>query len=151
MKPRVRILSRSSDETFAMGRWWGRRLGAGSIVSLNGPLGSGKTVFVKGMAGGLGLRVATSEVVSPTFVMIKEYPCRVPFYHIDLYRLDVIRGADAHAIGECLNERAVVAVEWGDRARGLYPSNFLRVDFRHAGEGKRSVRFVPQGSFKWPS
>ena len=84
-------VTRSEAETSALGRALGRRLSAGDVVLLAGPLGAGKTAFVRGLAEGLGC--AADEVSSPTFTLVQEYRGgRLPLVHVDLYRLDDARG-----------------------------------------------------------
>ena len=113
--------SHNDEDTFAVGASIGERLAGGEILLLHGALGAGKTVFVKGVAAGLGLDV--EEVTSPSFTLVNRYDGgRLTLYHIDLYRLDEGAGA-AHAVDldELLaDERAVLAVEWAERM-GRYP------------------------------
>jgi tRNA threonylcarbamoyladenosine biosynthesis protein TsaE len=113
--------SLNDEDTFAVGASIGERLSGGEILLLHGALGAGKTVFVKGVAAGLGLDV--EEVTSPSFTLVNRYDGgRLTLYHIDLYRLDEGAGA-AHAVDldELLaDERAVLAVEWAERM-GRYP------------------------------
>ena len=134
-------------ETIRLGERLGRSLRKGDALSLEGELGSGKTTFVKGLAKGLGIKVDSSEVVSPTFVFIKEYPCRIPLFHLDLYRLDEIKPSDRALIEECFEDGAS-AVEWGDKAPDLLPKSRLRVEFRHAGPELRQIRLSRVGGFK---
>ena len=114
-------VSRDERETFELGERVGARLAGGEVLLLDGPLGAGKTVFVKGVAAGLGLDV--EEVTSPSFTLVNRYDGgRLTLYHIDLYRLDE-GAAAAHAVDldELLaDERAVLAVEWAERM-GRYP------------------------------
>ncbi|HVQ40130.1 MAG TPA: tRNA (adenosine(37)-N6)-threonylcarbamoyltransferase complex ATPase subunit type 1 TsaE [Pyrinomonadaceae bacterium] len=127
-------------ETFELGKQIGAQLTGGEILLLNGPLGAGKTVFVKGIAAGLNFD--PEEVTSPSFTLVNPYPSRLPIFHIDLYRLD--EGASAaHAVDleELLNdERAIVIIEWADRM-GNYPlpSNVWRVTISGDGEGPRQI------------
>jgi tRNA threonylcarbamoyladenosine biosynthesis protein TsaE len=103
----------SEAETVAAGRELGRTLRPGDLVLLSGPLGAGKTAFVRGLAEGLGCD--PDEVSSPTFTIVQEYAGPVPLQHVDLYRLDP---ADVDDLGlEDLLEGAVMAVEWPDRWR----------------------------------
>lgn len=141
------IVSASAEATVELGRRVARRLKAGDVVALIGPVGSGKTTFARGMAEGLGIRVDASEVVSPTFVLVKEYPCRVPFYHVDLYRLDRLGGTDAALLAERIYGKGVTAVEWAEKAAALLPERRLEAHFRHLPDGSRGVRFIPQGGF----
>ena len=88
-------ISEEAAETFSLGQQVGAQLIGGEILLLSGPLGAGKTVFVKGIAAALGLDPA--EVTSPTFTLVNPYSGRLTLYHIDLYRLD--EGASAaHAV-----------------------------------------------------
>jgi len=73
-------------QTIELGRQLAARLGRGDLVALVGPLGAGKTVLARGLALGLGLEDARL-VCSPTFVLVQEYPARLPVFHLDLYRL----------------------------------------------------------------
>ncbi len=113
-------LSESAAETFTLGTRIGAQLRGGEILLLSGPLGAGKTIFVKGIAAALG--IDPQAVTSPSFALVNPYQGRLPLYHIDLYRLD--EGASAaHAVDldELLtNEHAVIVVEWAERL-GRYP------------------------------
>lgn len=111
---------RDESETFAIGKQLGSQLRGGEILLLDGPLGAGKTIFVKGLAAGLD--VDADEVTSPSFTLVNPYRGRLPFFHIDLYRLDAGATA-AHAVDldELLgDESAVIVIEWAARL-GRYP------------------------------
>ncbi len=113
-------VSRSERETFDLGACIGAQLSGGEIILLSGPLGAGKTVFVKGIASALG--IDAEEVSSPSFTLVNPHHGRLLLYHVDLYRLDAGASA-AHAVDleELLaDERAVIAIEWAERM-GLYP------------------------------
>jgi tRNA threonylcarbamoyladenosine biosynthesis protein TsaE len=112
----------SEGATAAVGRDLGRRLSAGAVILLDGPLGAGKTAFVRGLAEGLGCE--GDDVSSPTFTVVQEYRGRVRVEHIDLYRLTPVE-VDDLALDDLL-EGAVVAVEWPDRWRDA-PEDAIRV------------------------
>jgi len=101
----------SAEDTEAEGERLGRTLQRGDLLLLVGPLGAGKTTFVRGLARGIG---SADAVASPTFVLVRNYRGRVPLAHVDLFRLD--RAPELRDLGleELLDEGAVV-VEWGDR------------------------------------
>jgi tRNA threonylcarbamoyladenosine biosynthesis protein TsaE len=132
-------------ETFELGRRTGARLAGGEILLLSGPLGAGKTVFVKGLAAGLGLD--PDEVNSPTFTLVNRHAeGRLLLYHLDLYRLD--EGASAaHAVDldELLSdERAVIVIEWAERmGRYPLPAGAWRVQIEGDGGDPRRVRLAP--------
>jgi len=137
-------LSRSADETFNLGKQVGQQLTAGEILLLTGPLGAGKTIFVKGIASALD--IDPEEVTSPSFTLVNPYEGRLPLYHIDLYRLD--EGASAaHAVDldELLaNENAVIVIEWADRL-GSYPlpPNVWRISISGDGDDPRRIVGAP--------
>lgn len=134
--------SRSPEETFAYGRRVGEQLAGGEILLLSGPLGAGKTVFVKGVADALG--VDTDEVTSPSFTLVNRYDeGRLVLYHLDLYRLDEGAGA-AHAVDldELLaDEVSVIVIEWAERM-GDYrlPATTWRISISGDGEEPRCIK-----------
>ena len=129
------------DETFRVGEQIGGQLRGGEVLLLDGPLGAGKTVFVKGLATALG--VDPDEVTSPSFTLVNPYDGRLPVFHIDLYRLDEgAPAAEAVDLEEMLsNERAVIIIEWAHRL-GNYrlPSNAWRIDINGDGDEARVIR-----------
>jgi tRNA threonylcarbamoyladenosine biosynthesis protein TsaE len=133
-------ISFNEQETFDFGVRIGEQLSGGEIVLLNGPLGAGKTVLVKGVARALGLD--EEDVTSPSFTLVNLHQGRLLLYHIDLYRLD--EGASAaHAVDldEILtDEDAVVIIEWGERL-GLYPlpAGVWRVSISGDGDSPRDI------------
>ena len=138
--------SHSARETIALGRRIGRAARPGDVATLVGELGSGKTRLAKGMAEGLGAASA-HEVTSPSFVICREYlGGRIPFYHLDAYRL---RGeADLVAIGsdEILAGDGLSALEWADRAAGALPPDHLEVRLEVTGRDARRLTFTPHGA-----
>ena len=130
----------SPEETFNYGHQVGARLEGGEILLLSGPLGAGKTIFVKGICTALG--IAEEDVTSPSFTLVNPYSGRLQLYHIDLYRLD--EGASAaHAVDldELLaDEQAVIVIEWAERM-GNYPlpGNVWRIAIEGDGEAPRRI------------
>ena len=129
-------ISRSEEETAAMGRDLAARLSAADVVLLYGDLGAGKTAFVRGLAEGLG--VHRDEVSSPTFTLIQEYRGgRLPLFHVDLYRIEDPREFDELGLDE-IAEEGVLAIEWAERLPDP-PQAAVRVSIAHAGETERRV------------
>jgi tRNA threonylcarbamoyladenosine biosynthesis protein TsaE len=132
------IESRSPHET----KSWGRRLASllegGELLGLIGDLGSGKTVFIKGLASGLSLR--EEDILSPTFTMIQEHRGRLGLYHIDLYRLEEAT-LDDLGLREYLFSEGVAAVEWFERLRGGADMEYLSVRISYAGANLRRIEF----------
>lgn len=112
---------------------WGRRFGRAShaplLVTLAGELGTGKTTLVQSICDGYGV---TGEVTSPTFALVQEYEApRSPVYHLDLYRLDRPEQLDALAWDEILSARALVLVEWPERAGERLPGGRVTLSLQH--------------------
>lgn len=134
-------VSRGERETFDLGERVGARLAGGEVLLLDGPLGAGKTVFVKGLAHGLGVDV--DEVTSPSFTLVNRYDRgRVTLYHLDLYRLPE-GAAAAHAVDleELLaDERAVLVIEWAGRMGGYpLPAPVWKITLAGDGDEPRRV------------
>ena len=133
--------SHEESETFALGERCGSRLKGGETVLLDGALGAGKTVFINGLARGLGCDA--EEVTSPSFTLVNRHDDgRLTLYHLDLYRL--AEGASAaHAVDldELLaDERAVVVIEWAERMKSYrLPPPVFRVSIRGDGEEPRAI------------
>jgi tRNA threonylcarbamoyladenosine biosynthesis protein TsaE len=125
-------VTRSEGETVALGRDIGRRLAAGQVVLLEGPLGAGKTAFARGLAAGLGCD--PDDVSSPTFTIVQEYRGRVRLQHVDLYRLTPAE-VDDLALDDLMDD-SVLAVEWPDRWADA-PETALRVRLQIVGENRR--------------
>jgi tRNA threonylcarbamoyladenosine biosynthesis protein TsaE len=123
----LRFLSRSPAETRALARRLAAALGPpGLVVALAGPLGAGKTVFVRGLAEGLGIDPGT--VRSPSFVIAVEHEgAGRRLVHVDLYRIAWEEELEEAGAREWLAAGALVAVEWADRFPGLLPADRLEV------------------------
>ena len=127
-------LTESEGATVALGRDLGRRLAAGAVVLLEGPLGAGKTAFARGLAEGVGCD--GDDVSSPTFTVVQEYRGKLRFEHVDLYRLTPVE-VDDLALDDLL-EDSVMAVEWPDRWRAA-PADALRVTLEPVDHTTRRI------------
>jgi len=136
-------LSTSAAETFSLGERLGKELTGGEIILLSGPLGTGKTVFTKGLASGLG--IDAEEVTSPSFTLVNPYQGRLQLYHIDFYRLDAGPATAAAVDLEDLlsDPLAVIVIEWAERlGRYPLPANTTRVLISGDGEASRRISIV---------
>jgi len=136
-------ISKSPEETFALGRELGESLEAGALVGLVGDLGSGKTLFVKGLAKGLGIE---ERVHSPTFSLVNEYVGgRLPCFHLDLYRLESRGQIQGAGLDELMDVRdGVVVVEWYDRFADLRfpaPPKSCVIRFETLGDLERALHY----------
>jgi len=132
------VYSLSEEETFEFGRAAARSLGPGELILLEGALGTGKTVFARGVAAGLGVR--PEDVSSPSFTLVQEYRTgRLPVFHVDLYRID--RPEDLASIGfeELLAAGGVVIVEWAEKLPPYLRRGAFVVRLFDAGEGSRRI------------
>ena len=135
------LVSKSPLETQRIGKKLAARLEKGDVLALVGDLGSGKTVFTKGIAEGLGVKNA-HYVNSPTFVIIKEYRGKLPLYHFDLYRLDHRTSLDEMNCEEYFYSDGVTVIEWADKIRELLPKKYTEVRFSMAGENRRKIEIL---------
>ena len=119
------IETRSPEETFALGEKLGREAKPGQIYTLNGALGTGKTVFTQGFASGLGI---TEPVNSPTFTILQVYEeGRMPFYHFDVYRIGDVEEMDEIGYEDCFYGEGVCLIEWAELIEEILPENVIVV------------------------
>jgi tRNA threonylcarbamoyladenosine biosynthesis protein TsaE len=137
--------SRGRDQTVDLGRALGRRLNHAITLFLIGDLGSGKTAFAQGLAQGLDVPPSYT-VTSPTYTLINEYPGRLPFFHVDLYRLPEPVDADDIGLLDLFDEEGIVAVEWAQRLHPAdRPAQRLELFFGIVGDASRSIRIIAYG------
>jgi tRNA threonylcarbamoyladenosine biosynthesis protein TsaE len=131
-------LALTLDELVAWGERFGRAAHAPLVVTLAGDLGAGKTTLAQAICRGYGV---TEAVTSPTYAIVHEYRAPAsPVYHLDLYRLE--RADDLVNIGwdEIVGSRALVLVEWPERAAGRLPADAVPIDLEHlAGDPDRRL------------
>lgn len=132
------------DATRALGERIGRAAAAGDVIAADGPLGAGKTCLAQGVARGLDVP-AGHYVNSPTFTILQIHPGRVPFYHVDLYRIADPDEALGLGLDEVLGTDGVALVEWPSRLRELLPEDALWIALRPAPGGGRVARLHAVG------
>lgn len=137
------IVSASPEQTWKFGEMLGARLGAGDTVCLYGDLGAGKTAFSYGIA--RGLEVRTDYITSPTFTFVNEYQGRIPFYHIDLYRIKDTAELENIGFGEYLESDGATVIEWAERAEEDLPQERLSVYLSTVSESSREIGFLAEG------
>ena len=134
------ITTHSPEATVELGRRIGRQLRGGEIFAITGPLGSGKTCLIKGVAAGAGATDLRS-VTSPTFVIVNEYRGRFDIYHIDAYRLDSIAQFEMLGFDDYCYPQSVVLIEWADKiASAIAGIDAIGVELSHVGEHARTIR-----------
>lgn len=111
------------------------------IICLDGELGSGKTIFTKGVANALGIE---ESITSPTFTIIKEYDSgEMALYHMDVYRLD--GNTDGVGIEEYFNKGGIVIIEWAKTIKDILPEERLEIKFKVVDENRRMIVITPHG------
>jgi tRNA threonylcarbamoyladenosine biosynthesis protein TsaE len=139
------IISNSVQDTVRIGYKIASRLKEADIICLFGQLGSGKTVLVKGIARGLGIKNKT--IISPTFVLIRQYAIgRIPLNHIDLYRLKALDEILFLGYEDYCYDSAVTVIEWADRLKCLLPKEYLKIGLFIKSDTKRRFEFTAFGS-----
>jgi len=133
------VFSNSPEETINIGKRIAAGLSKGSVIALNGTLGSGKTYLTKGIALGLDIN---ESITSPTYTIINEYstPSSYPFYHIDAYRLKDDR--DFENIGglEIIHSDGISIIEWSERIPKSLPENAITVSIEITGSSSRLIK-----------
>jgi tRNA threonylcarbamoyladenosine biosynthesis protein TsaE len=130
----------SPEATQSLAERLGQLLEPGDVVALVGELGSGKTLFSQGLARGLGVP-KNFYITSPSFAIINEYPGRVPFYHLDLYRVSFRAELSELGLEEILYGLGAVAIEWAERLGEDLPPERLEVHLAFSDETSRMLIF----------
>ncbi|MDD4903254.1 MAG: tRNA (adenosine(37)-N6)-threonylcarbamoyltransferase complex ATPase subunit type 1 TsaE [Candidatus Bipolaricaulis sp.] len=132
------ILAHDASQMEDIGEELGSRLRDGTLVSLVGPLGSGKTTLVKGIAKGL---LITDVIVSPSYMLAREYKGRLALHHIDAYRIGSLAELAEVGLDDSLPpDRGVTVVEWPERIDGLVEASDILVEIELLDDGSRRVQ-----------
>ena len=145
------IITNSEQDTYDFALKFAANLKGGEVIGLMGDLGSGKTIFTKGLAMGIGIKQA---ITSPTFVLMRLYEIRGAdknieaknkikrFCHIDAYRtkdeLDIVSIGAEDFMGQ---EDTVTVVEWADKIRDILPRRTQYIHFEFQGGEKRLIKY----------
>ncbi len=127
-----------------MGKILGQKIEHPLTILFYGELGSGKTVFVQGVARGLGVP-AEYYITSPTYTLVNEYPARLPFFHVDLYRIGDPGEIYETGFFELLSGENVVAVEWAQRLTEPLPGSAIEIRMEALDENTRKIQFLAKG------
>ena len=135
-----KITTHSEEETIEVAENFESEKFPNMIICLDGDLGSGKTLFTKGIAKALGIE---ENITSPTFTIVKEYEGELPLYHMDVYRLD--GNTDGVGIEEYFHKGGVVVIEWANMIKDILPEERLDIKIKTMGENKRMLIITPYG------
>jgi tRNA threonylcarbamoyladenosine biosynthesis protein TsaE len=134
----------SAEETHRLGRKIGSQIAGPVLLALIGDLGSGKTVFVQGLAKGLNVP-SEYYITSPTFTLVNEYPGRLELVHIDLYRLEHYDDLEDIGLDDILYRNAVVSIEWAEKLPADLMTNCLAVRFEIIDDSTRKINIIAYG------
>jgi tRNA threonylcarbamoyladenosine biosynthesis protein TsaE len=133
-------LSNSVDETIKIGCNIGSQLKGGEVIALTGPLGSGKTYLVKGIAEGAEAGEKSVPVNSPTFVLVNEYSGRLDIFHIDAYRINSIKEFEQIGFDDFCYPNSAVLIEWADKVESaLKGINYVRITLSYHEKYSRKI------------
>ena len=136
-----KITTYSEEETIELAQNIESEKFPNMIICLNGELGSGKTMFTKGIANALGI---TETITSPTYTIVKEYLYgELPLFHMDVYRLD--GNTEGVGIEDYYNQGGIVVIEWADTIKDILPKERLDIKFMVSDENKRVLIIEPHG------
>lgn len=135
-----KITTHSEEETIEVAENFESEKFPNMIICLDGDLGSGKTLFTKGIAASLGIE---ENITSPTFTIVKEYEGELPLYHMDVYRLD--GNTEGIGIEEYFHKGGVVVIEWANMIKDILPEERLDIKIKTMGENKRMLIITPYG------
>jgi tRNA threonylcarbamoyladenosine biosynthesis protein TsaE len=133
----LELASSSQEETFLIGKRIAALLSSGSVIALNGELGSGKTSLAKGIAEGLGIN---EILTSPTYTIINEYPCSPSLYHIDAYRLNDEKDFEEIGGNEIINSGGICLIEWSECIPKSLPGNTITISMKITGLSSRLIQ-----------
>ena len=131
----MNVITKSPDETIALGKNIGKKLKGDEVICLVGELGSGKTQLVKGIAIGLGI---SEKVTSPSFVIVKVYKsvdCNL--VHIDFYRIQEKSELETIGFEDFFSCNNIIVIEWADRFKDIYPDSAIWIEINYIDETTR--------------
>lgn len=132
----AKFISYNREQTEEFAKQFARTLSMGDVVLLNGEMGAGKTVFVKGLAKGLGI---DEEVTSPTYAYMNDYDGRL--FHYDCYRIESPEQAESLGLADYFDMGGVCLIEWAQNIAPLLPKTVKRVTIRKIDENTREIEF----------
>ncbi|NGP77632.1 tRNA (adenosine(37)-N6)-threonylcarbamoyltransferase complex ATPase subunit type 1 TsaE [Balneolaceae bacterium YR4-1] len=144
MSSEKEFISESEEQTKKFAADFARSLKAGDVVCLEGDLGAGKTHFVKGMVTAFGIE--ESDVQSPTFTLINEYPGSIPLYHFDCYRMESVHEAIEIGAEEYFYGEGVSVIEWPERIRDIIPAEAVWITITSLAPTKRKFVIQQKGT-----
>ena len=140
------IITRSPEETIALGERIGALLRGGEVIAYRGGLGAGKTTITRGISLGMGLG---DEVTSPTFALVNEYiGGRLNLYHFDMYRISSAEDLETAGFYDFMNENSVIAAEWSENIADELPDDAIYIDIVRIDDDTREITITGDERFE---
>ncbi|MDD4440079.1 MAG: tRNA (adenosine(37)-N6)-threonylcarbamoyltransferase complex ATPase subunit type 1 TsaE [Tissierellia bacterium] len=138
----MKIIANNLKDTEKLGKLIAKYIEKGTVICLDGELGVGKTSLTRFIAEEFGVK---ENIVSPTFTVIKEYEGRLPFYHMDVYRID--SEDDMYDLGcdEYIYSEGVTVIEWADQIKGILPEERINIEIKRIDDEKREINIEGKG------
>ena len=138
----MKIIARNIKDTEKLGKIIAGCIDKGTVICLDGELGAGKTALTRFIAREFGVK---ENIVSPTFTIIKEYEGKLPFYHMDVYRID--SEDDMYDLGydEYIYSEGVTVIEWADLIKGILPEERIDIRIKRIDDDKREISIEGKG------
>ncbi|NLK63896.1 MAG: tRNA (adenosine(37)-N6)-threonylcarbamoyltransferase complex ATPase subunit type 1 TsaE [Tissierellia bacterium] len=138
----MKIIARNIKDTEKLGKIIAKRIEKGTVICLDGELGVGKTALTQFIAKEFGVK---ENIISPTFTIIKEYEGKLPFYHMDVYRID--SEDDMYDLGydEYIYSEGVTIIEWADLIKGMLPEERINIEIKRIDDEKREINIEGKG------
>ena len=138
-----KFISKSPQETEAIGKALGEKIESGCVIAYRGGLGMGKTCFTRGISQGLG---SSDTVTSPTFAQINEYLIgRLPLYHFDMYRISGWEDLYSTGFFEYIDDGGVIAAEWSENIEAALPDDTIFVEINKIDDDTREIIITQKG------
>ena len=134
----------SPEETQKIAELIGKNIPEDTVITLYGDLGSGKTTFVQGLTKGLEVP-EDYYITSPTYSIINEYPGRLPFYHMDLYRISDFDELYEIGFEEILEQKGVIAIEWPERLPDDFFKSYIKINMEIMESDARRISVITYG------
>jgi len=138
------VMSASEEQTYELGRELAGDILPGDLLGLSGDLGAGKTCLIQGICRGLGVPQHI-YITSPTFIILNRYTGRIPIYHFDFYRLSTKSEIMDLGYEEYFFSDGVCLIEWAERAVGLLPEEYLKIEMYITSPTQRRIELIPCG------
>jgi tRNA threonylcarbamoyladenosine biosynthesis protein TsaE len=137
----MEVISNSTNETEKFGKKLGSFLFKGAIVVLSGELGSGKTTFIKGVVSSFDFD--RNKVKSQSFVLINEYPTKIPIYHMDFYRMSDLKKIYDLDWDFYFDNEHIILIEWAEKIEKILDNEYLKIEIFIVSENTRGLKFIP--------